>query len=75
MLAELGESGRVAHENVKVQYFIDEIKCILIQTTPHCVVSGVYLGLHISQISKLIILVKGCGCYKFLFAVLGYLHI
>jgi len=29
MLAELGESGRVSHENVKVQYFIDEMVFIL----------------------------------------------
>ena len=50
MLAELGESGQVSHENVKVQYFIDEIMFILVQTTSHCVVSGmwVYLGLHIA---------------------------
>jgi hypothetical protein len=50
MLAELGESGRVTHENMKVQYFIDEITSILTQTTPHCVVSGmwVYLGLQIA---------------------------
>jgi len=50
MLAELGESGRVAHENVNVQYFIDEIKSILIHKKPQCVVSGmwVYLGLHIA---------------------------
>jgi hypothetical protein len=37
MLAELGESGRVAQENVKVQYLIEDIMYILIQTTPHCV--------------------------------------
>jgi hypothetical protein len=50
MLAELGESGRVSHENVKVQHFIEEIMSILIHKTPHCVVSGMWvcLGLQVA---------------------------
>jgi hypothetical protein len=49
MLAELRENGRVLHENVEVQYFIEEIGFVLILSTPQCVVSGmwVYLGLHV----------------------------
>jgi hypothetical protein len=31
MLAELEESGRVSHEHVNVQYFIDEIMSIVTQ--------------------------------------------